>query len=239
LYANLAAAYFVLGSTDHGIFLLLEAADEDYKTARVPPNNSYALTDMLRGYFVDPVLAYAVRVAQRVEPKITSAELEALYLSLGDRGYVFLAYLGAFRQSVDHQANLIAEYNYWQMFSALRNLSAVFEVEIKTRAGLHSLSTSIRHLYEAKPWWVDYKTAKNNVGEIPNSTIPSESRLTQALLLAPATDEQRFWKSLLIAFITRNYTVHQMDLANILPVPSLELVLGHILHAMATASRYM
>jgi len=50
LYANLAAGHFILGNNDEGIFALLQAADEDYQTAQVPPNNSYALIGMLPVY---------------------------------------------------------------------------------------------------------------------------------------------------------------------------------------------
>jgi hypothetical protein len=239
LHANTAAACAAQGNIDQAVIELLKAAQDDVETYGVEKGDSFAITNLLQDYFCIPVRNEALRVVQTVNPAPTIADVESLCRFLGDREYAFLAYV---RLAVVHEeANqeFPNEFSQLQIFSALRSLSSLLEVELKTIAG--SMETTffptIKTLYE-DGWWQDFDNKRRVIGATHGSTRPVDDQLRDAIAINPTDDDSRFWKSLLIAYIIRNYTTHQLETQCALVQSYSQEALGHILHVMMTASRH-
>jgi hypothetical protein len=235
LFVKLGAVYFTQGHYDHGVFYFLEAARNDALVSGNSPNQSYALTHLMPKIVEESVLEKTLEAVQALIPQITQADVDSWYTSLGTRRYTYLAYM---RQMLDNRHFLFMhahEYNYWQIFSALRNLSALFEVEIKLLAHKDSLFSALEELYNRETWWPLFMTKKRDVGEYQGSTTPCDTRLRQTFAIPTSTPATKFWKSLLITYITRNYTIHEMENPNALIREELDQVLVSILYTIIAA----
>jgi|AntAceMinimDraft_16_1070373.scaffolds.fasta_scaffold02544_4 hypothetical protein len=246
LYVNTAGACAAQGKLDQAVVELLKAAQDDVKTYKVAADDSYAITGLLQDYFGNPVRQKALKTAQRVNPALTLTDME----DLGDRleiwEYSFLAYthLALVYEAANQQ--FPNKFSQLQIFSALRSLSALLEMELKKLSGTDkTLFHAITALYggdkkKRKAWWHAFEYTKNNKGKaIKDSPRLPNDQLRDAIAICPTDDDSRFWKSLLIAYIVRNYTIHQLETECALIQDYSDEVLGHILHVMTTAPRHM
>ena len=246
LYVNTAGACAAQGKLDQAVVELLKAAQDDVKTYGVATGDSYAITGLLQEYFGNPVRKGALKTVRRVNPALTLADMERLPGLSGNREYAFLAYvhLALVHKATNQQ--FPNEFSQLQIFSALRSLSALLEVELKALSGTDdTLFPVIRALYggdkkKRKAWWPAFEDTKNNkVKATKDSPRSVDDQLRDAIAIRPTDDDSRFWKSLLIAYIVRNYTIHQLETQCALVQDYLDEALGHILHVMTTASRHV
>jgi hypothetical protein len=232
---NLGILHCAQGNIDDGIFYILEAAKDDSLISGNPPDDSYALTHLFRSTVVDPMLANILEATTIIDAHLTQSDVDAWFVSLGDRRYAFLAYMVTLQKNRRLLHQHPHEYNYWQIYSCLRNLATFFEVEMKHLAQQKELYQALRFLYNAKGWWPGFEREKNTLAKITDS----ENRLRQAFSITCATRTDYYCKSLLIAYIARNYTVHEMDAPNGLTLSELDLVLENLLYAMLRAQNFV
>ena len=234
LLVNLGIIYCTQGNIDAGIFYILEAAKDDSIISGNPPDDSYALTHLFRSTVVDPILANILEATTIIDPNLTQSDIDTWFVSLGHRRYALLAYMVVLvnNRRLFHQHP--HEYNYWQIYSCLRNLSALFEVEMKHLARERSLYRALKTLFNSKFWWSTFEYENDVLSAIPDSG----DRLKRAFAMTCITRDDHFRKSLLITYIARNYTVHEMDAPNGLTLPELDQVLENLLHAMITAQSF-
>lgn len=214
IYANIAGAAAAQGNIDEAVVQLFGAAQDDVPTYPIDhPEESFAITGLLEQYFCAPAREDALQAVRTVSPAVSMADLEALGADFGNREYALLAYV---RLSVLHtgaNSNSPNTFSQLQIFSVLRSLSSLLEVHLKTLGGTGlGLYRVAQTLFGQHSWWNNWDAAKQRVGETANSITPVDDRLRDALALTPADDDSRFWKSLLVAYIVRNYTVHQMEI---------------------------
>ncbi|MCC6630084.1 MAG: hypothetical protein IT340_22115 [Chloroflexi bacterium] len=237
LHANIGTVCLLQGRVDEAVVAFLRAADDDVATYGVTRERSFALTDLMREQFSAPVQEELAAITRLVDGGATRADIEGLCGRLGEHGLTLLAYARALLASAAADAEYANEFSQMQVFSALRNLCALLEVELKTIAGAmgDTFGGVVRRLYQGKTWWPAYQQARAAVGEERGSTTPADDRLRAALALAAPDADTRFWKGLLVALIVRNYTAHQMagqsDLVRVHCRPAL----AHILHVLLAA----
>lgn len=240
--ANMAAACAAQGNIDEAVVQLFRAAEDDVPTYPIDqPDESFAITDLLEQYFCAPVRKDALQVVQTIDRAISMPDLHSLGADLGHREYAFLAYV---RLAVLHaRANddFRNIFSQLQIFSALRSLSCLLEVHLKTLAGLpnKTLYPAAKALFDHNTWWGEWDRKRKDVGATKNSTTPVDDRLRSAIALTPTDEDSRFWKSLLVACIARPYTVHQMETECALVQEYPYEALGHILHVMVAAPDHM
>jgi hypothetical protein len=243
LYANLAGIHVAQGDIDRGVVELLKAGLEDTRTYKVALEESYAIKDLLEVYFSGPNRDEVERVVQGINRNVTKNDVESLCKLLRTseriREYAFLAYVRMAVLHEDANREFPNEFSQMQMLSALRNLSSLFEVELKSIPGNigEDLLSAAKALYGRKSWWSSFKSARKSVGAIKGSGKSHDDQLKAALAITSTDDDSRFWNSLLIAYIARNYTIHQMDAQCALVQNFYTEVLGHVLFVMVTAYR--
>jgi len=98
---------------------------------------------------------------------------------------------------------------------------------------------SMEALYGRKRWWEDFQNERKAIEATQNSKRLIDHQLRDAVTMAPADDDSRFWRSLLVAYIVRNYTTHQLEAQCALVKSFSQEALGHILHVMVTASKHV
>lgn len=240
LYANTAAACAAQRNLDQAVVELLKAAQDDMETYKVPKSDSFAIRGLLQEYFGNPVRNAALTIVQKVNPTLTLPDVESLCGFLEVREYAFLAYVHIAWVHEKTTRRFSNEFSELQIFSALRSLSSLLEVELKTIAGnmQATLFPTLKTLYENKCWWQAFDNKRIAIEATRGSSRPVDNQLKDAIAITSTDDDSSFWKSLLIAYIVRNYTTHQMEVQCVL-VQSCSLeALGHILHVMITASRH-
>ncbi len=242
LYANVAGARFAQGIVDAGVVALLKAAQEDTVTYGIPaPKHSYAIQGLLKDYFGDPLRKASLEFGQQVNPSLVITDVEDLCKRLGQHEYAFLAYIHLAVMHMTANQESPNEYSQLQIFSALRSLSSLLEVELKEISGNKNktLFPTIETLFGNKAWWGTFDHNRNQVGAIQKSSIPVDNQLRDAIAIVPTDDHSLFWKSLLVAYILRNYTIHQLETQCALVQTYSQEALGHILHVMITADRHI
>jgi hypothetical protein len=237
LYANIAGACAAQRKIDLVVVELLKAAQDDEQTYRVRPADSFAIKELLQQYFGSPVREAALTVVQQVDSALTIQDVEAMCQFLGDREYAFLAYFYVAWTNEEINRQFQNEFSQLQIFGALRSLSALWEVQLKTITGNPSMTLypTLESLYRLESWWTDFENARGAVGATRNSTSPIDNQLRDAIAIVPANNAANFWKSLLIAYITRNYTTHQLETQCSLIQTYSQQVLGRLLHTMIGA----
>ncbi|MBA7490991.1 hypothetical protein ES702_01535 [subsurface metagenome] len=240
LYANTAAACAAQGNLDQAVIELLRAAHDDERTYGVAKHRSFAITNLLQEHFGNPVRCEAWAMVRTINQTLTLANVESLCEFLGDLKYGFLAYVHLASRHVKVNQQFPNEFSQLQIFSALRSLSCLLEVELKTIANniKPMLFDTMKALYKKKGWWQSFDNTRTAIGATRNSNVPVDDQLRDAIAINPTDDDASFWKSLLIAYIVRNYTTHQMETQCALVRSYSQEVLGHTLHVMITARRH-
>ena len=238
LYANTALACIAQGNYDQGIVELLAAARDDEDTRGVPRSESFAVTDLLENVF-DLTRKSALALAHSIDAGLTLASVKNLKGVLGDiPEYAFLAYARQASTHIETNRDFPNEFSQMQVFSALRNLSCLFEVELKALAGAKekTFHPTMQVLFEDNTtWWTSFENTRKKIGATQNSPRSVDDQLKDAIALSPSDPDMVFWKSLLVTYIVRNYTVHQMETQCALVQIYSEEALGHILHAIIAA----
>jgi len=172
---------------------------------------------------------------------VTASDVESLCQLLGDRAYALLAYVHQAWEHGEVLGEFPNEFSRLQALSALRSLCCLFEVELKTLAGKMDAGMfgTIRALYGQKGWWTSFhNTRVKKVSATSTSKRPVDDQLKDALGTGVQSDEERFWKSLLVAYIVRNYAVHQLDPQCTLINVHYTEALAHVLNAMVSAGKW-
>ena len=234
LFANRAAAWATQGNVDAMTISLLQAADDDVRTYGVQAADSFAITGLLKSYFVDPVRKEALMIAASVNPALTLSDFADLGALLADKELAFLQYVQLALLHIDIQTRYRNLFSDLQILSALRSLSSLLEVELKSLAKKMDLDLgqTITYLFGSKSWWRPFVRQRDRIFRASRAT---DSRLVAALGLVPSDDDASFWKSLIVIHIVRNYTVHQLDTQTTLVQQHARDALGHILHVMLVA----
>jgi tetratricopeptide (TPR) repeat protein len=237
LYASVALACIAQGNFDQGIVELLKAAQDDVETRSIPRRDSYAITGLLEEQ-LDRFRQEALRAAQRIDPALTMTNLAELRSVLGDlREYAFLAYVRLALLHKEANQQFQNEFSQLQMFNALRGLSSLFEVELKIINGNMEgkLLPVITSLYKSKTWWKDFFNGLSAVKGRSKPFRPIDDQIRDSVALKPTDADSRFWKSLIVIYIVRNYTIHQLETYCALIQDHYEEVFQNIMYAMITA----
>ena len=241
LFANTGTACAAQGNFDKAVIELLRAVREDEHTYKVASQDSFAIKDLLQIYFGKPIRNTVLTIAKQVIPSVKIEDIENLSGILGSNEYAFLSY--AYIAVTHEEAKKVFpnDFSHLQILTALRNLSALLEVVLKKFNG--NLDTTffptIQGLFGSKIWWRDFENARIAVGATQKSGTPVDNQLDASINIVPTDDNSLFWKSLLIAYITRNYTAHQMDFSSALIQKYSQEVLGHILSVMIVADAHI
>jgi hypothetical protein len=240
LFANAGTACAAQGDFDKAIIELLKAAKEDEKTYRVDSHNSFAIKGMLEAYFGKPIKDKALLVAQKVNPSIASDNLDALVGNLGTYEYAFLSYVYIAITHEEANTDFPNEFSYLQTLTALRNLSTLLEVSLKTLNGNmeETFHPTLKKLYGAKTWWASFEGQRLSVGATMKSKTSTDIQLKNAIGIITTDDISLFGKSLLVAYIVRNYTAHQMVFSGQLVQSYSHEALAHILNVMVMARNF-
>jgi hypothetical protein len=239
LHFNIAVACAAQGNIDRAVVELWKAAEESARIYEVPRDES--VRELLKKYFSEPATHAALNIVQQINPSITHTDIESLRGLLGTpREYAFLAYIHL--ADTHEKANRLSpnEFSQLQLFSAMRSLSSLLEVELKTISGnmQSTLHPTLETLFKSKHWWNDFEDQRKAVGAVKDSNIPIDDQLSDAISMTPKDSESRFWKSLLVAYIARNYTTHQLEIQSAIVQLYAHETLGHILHVMITAQKH-
>ncbi len=255
LYVNKAVACFAQGNVDQGIIDILKAAQDDIKIYSIATiRDSYAIQTLLPYYFGNRVQEAALTIIQKVNPQLTLRDVQDLCRELGNnqfiRDYVLLAYIELALRHIETNRRTPNEFSQLQVFSTLRSVSAMFEIQLKSmnKGGnpKDTLYPTLKSLYSCKGWWDDntgarqvFEQTRQNIGATEKSTKPIDEVLKDALSITPTDDDSKFWKSLLVAYVVRNYTVHQLETQCALIQSYPEEALGHILNALISAPKFV
>ena len=240
LYANIAGACAAQGNIDQAVIELLKAAEDDKETYGIKKQQSFALTGLLQAYFADPIRDEILNTVQQVNQNIALSDVKSLSTDMGDREYAFLAYARLASMHVTANLQFPNEFSKLQVFSAFRSLSSLLEVELKTINGNlnNFLFPTLRALYGKKGWWQDFEKKRKDVGAVRNSNTPVDDRLRDGMAIVTTDDDSLFWKSLLISYIVRNYTIHQLEIHTNLVQSYSEEAFGHIVHVLIAARKH-
>lgn len=240
-YANVATSCFFQGNVDKAIVFLLRAAEEDTNTFGVDWDDSFAIKTLLEDSFVSPVVDEALKFIIIVNPQSTKQEVHNLLNSFSslDRKWAFLAYTHLAMTHLGPASTFhVNEFSRLQIFSALRSLTSLMEVYFKDLGGIQSEKTlfpTLEQLFQGKHWWNNFDRNRIGVGATRKSNVPVETQITNALSITPSDKISRYWKSLIIAYIIRNYTTHQLNLSGSLIQSHADTCFAHVLHVMIEA----
>lgn len=245
LYANIALTRASQGNFDQAVIGLLQAAQDDVETRGVVTVDSYAMTDLLKEE-LDPIRETALNLAREVNPTLDLADVRETADLLGTvREYAFLAYVRVAALHLDANERFPNDFSQMQLFSALRSLSSLFEVQLKTITGDQedTLFQAIEKLYggskaRRKQWWDIFNDKRLTIRGREEPYRSANEQLKEAVDL-PLDDDSRFWRSLVIAYIVRNYTVHQLQTKCALIQRYSREALRNVLHAMLTAAEHV
>jgi len=241
-YANLGTARALLGDVDRACIAFWRAAEEDQLTNGTDPKKSFAISEMFESSFGNPAREFAWEAAKSVNFRVVADEIKTLSDSLGPSKYAFLAYLHVGRIHETEAHGLESDFSYLQKLNVIRSLSVILETEIRKVCGTtkESILKSLeRHALAGKIiWYNDFDARRVAVGATLQSTTPVDDQLKAALSTTVTCDDQRFWRSVLIGYIARNFSAHQMDITPSFLRTSFKLVVGHIVNAMIYAQNY-
>jgi len=233
-YANKGVACALQGNLDQAVVEFLRASEEDKLAYGSAKERSFALVTLLPEYFVSPLQKEILVLAQHINPNLTVADIERLIRFLGSRSYAFIAYIKTYH--THHEALQVSDnlFSKLQILSSFRNLCALLEIELKIKASTTEgeLLAIITQLYKNETWWKAFIHAKDLIKgtrKVPRS-VNDELRDSFSVL-APDEDTM-FWKSLLIGYITRNHTIHQMDTTTHLVTHYSQQIMAHLMYAM-------
>jgi hypothetical protein len=241
LYANIAGACAAQGNIDQAVIELLRAAEDDVHTYGVIKSDSFALTGLLEAYFARPVKVEALKIVQTINSTITETDISNLSKNFGDQEYAFLAYLRLGIVHIESNQAFANEYSNLQLFSSLRNLSSLLEILLKTLTGqMHNtLFPTLRILYGMKPWWSTFEATRIAIGAGQNQAVLVDDQLKNAIAIPASDDLTNFWKGLIITYIVRNFTIHNLEPKSDLITVYPKQVLGYILNTMMYSKTYM
>lgn len=244
LYANIAASCFFQGNVDRAIIYLLKAAESDIVTFENVnnPADSFAITGLLKDYFISPTVAEILNFIALIDPNTTKQDVENLLHSFNssDRKFAFLAYTYLAMSHRGVISNFSNEFSLLQIFSALRSLASFMEVHFKDLTGVQPLPTTlfpaIEQLFMGKSWWNAFNNKRLH---IKNNYASIDDRLNQAFnVTMNNNDSRRYWRSLLVAYFVRNHTVHKLDITGSWIQSHADECFAHILYAMIKADRF-
>lgn len=207
-----------------------------------PTDQSFALLEMFDHSFGKPAREFALEAAKNVNFRVISNEIAQLSDSLATSKYAFLAYLHIGRSHETEAQELESDFSYLQKLNVIRSLSILLEGEIRKVCGTRKesiLKSLEKHPDPIKiPWFKAFDDQRRNVGAINNTTKSADDQLREAMATTATTEDERFWRSLLVGYIVRNYSAHQMDITPTFLRSSFKIVVGHIVNAMIHAPSY-
>jgi hypothetical protein len=240
LYYNAAAACYAQDAYDEMVYYSLKGTNEEdkYGPMNLPSRSAQAneaLFESLRGY------AYAK--ARSINPNLDVNDMLILASMLGkNREIVLLGYLQIARKNFIFLQSLDNEFSRLQVFAALRNIACLFEVELKALASQAegSLFRIMEKLYGKKLWWCRFENVKNTHVQAKRESLKtSDEQLATALALKASDPESLFWQGLIVGYIVRNFTAHNLDASSDLAGVHFDHTLGHLLNVMLTCKTYL
>lgn len=240
LLANRAAAWAQMGRYDLAAVDLLHAAHEDVDTSGGDESGSFARTHLLQLYFGEPARKAACDLAQRVDTSLALSDIENLCSSLGEQQYALWAYVRAAVTHIAANREFPNPYSQLEIWGALRGLSSLMELRLKmmTENIGATLLPTLEQLYQGASWWASFDRERSNIGATKNHRVSHEKQFQQAEDMNAPDDTSSFWRSLLIAYVVRNYTVHNMDDNGGFVQQHAEDAFGHTLRVMILAPQY-
>jgi len=240
--ANLGACLALLGDVDRACIAFWRAAKDDELTTQTLPQNSFAIREMFDHYFGKPARQFAWKATNRVNFRVAPEQIEDLSRSLGTNEYAFVLYLHVGKTYQEEAADFESDFSYLQKLNVIRSLSVVLESELRNMWGISSgtmRQVLVQHHESGSlPWFPDFDRRRVDIGATLSSVTPVDDQLRGALGTTVITDEERFWRSILVAYVVRNYSAHQTDISPNFLRGDFETVIGHIVDAMVHAPNY-
>lgn len=240
LFANTAGACAAQGNIDKALVELLRAAQDDVESYGADFDDSFAITDLLQEYFGAPVRAEALQLIHTINTDVALVDIENLKNYIQNREYAFLAYTHLALLHNNINAEFANEFSQLQIFSSLRSLCSLFEVVLKSLGGnmQDTFFPAMQSIYGNKSWWRDFDNTRQKIGAVRKTKRPIDDQLTDAISLKSSDAASRFWKSMLVAYIVRNYTTHQLEVNTALVQKYPQETLAHILHALVVGPNH-
>ena len=104
---------------------------------------------------------------------------------------------------------------------------------------LPDLFSCIAYLYKRTSWWKNFCKRKVQAEGKQPPKRSLDDQLQTAIGTRASSPESLYWKSLLVAYVLRNYTTHIMEIQAPLVQTYSEQALSNVLHAMVMAKRYL
>lgn len=241
-YRNMAALCAQMGDIDRAAVYFMWGAREDNSS---PEEDAFYVTNGGTNAWIEfvrnPEINAGMALLTAVEPEATRQLLDEGIQALDLNAFAFIAYLHSLRRHIGflEEFRTVAPsspaFSHLQIISGFRNLTALLEIRLRQVIGSTALFHDLLQAGYQKNLavWARFEEEKRNSGMSSKSTIPYPTRLRYALspFSDPASHKERFAQSLLVAYIVRNYSTHDMDTDGPLVEPShARTILGHILN---------
>lgn len=240
--ANLGACLALTGDIDRACIAFWRAAQEDELTSNTLPENSFAIREMFDHYFGRQAREFAWTAANRVNFRVDLEQVEHLSRSLGTNEYAFVLYLHVGKTYEEEAADFESDFSYLQKLNVIRSLSVVLESELRNIWGIPSgtlREVLVEHHRSGRlSWFPHFDRRRVEVGATRSSVTPVDDQLREALATTVISDDERFWRNVLVAYIVRNYSAHQTDISPNFLRTDFVTVVGHVVNAMVHAPNY-
>ena len=243
LYANLATAYWLQGNIDLAVIQLLKAAQEDVQTAGVQQQASYAVVGLYQKYVAEDGYKVILTEIMKFDPSLTIDAVKSFCKTMYEREYALHAYVHLAKTHMSAIQESGSVYSRLQLFSALRNLAVLLEVEFKASSGILSgkLDEVIVQRYGTEPgkrvWWQKYAATCSRLNNKAKG-LSDDQKIRRALAIKTTPGSSAFWKGMLISYLTRYYTSHHLETQTSVISEHPGDILSAILHTLVTASNY-
>lgn len=249
LYANRGVGWAFQENLDDAVVDFLRADHEDTNTSGTQPGTSFAVSTLVEEYVAKRARAFAWGAGARIAPQLLLEDVDHLCKNrLGDNAYSF--YGGVLRLQKHWgivQGGFPNFFSRLQLLNSLRDLAVLLEVELKrlahaapgvTLCPKDTLLPTIEKLYANSIWSAFDDKRRNEVKATKKSAISEDDQLDRASALPEETGTDQFLKNLLICYVIRNYTAHNMDAASTLAEERSYELLGRIAYVMTVAPNH-
>jgi hypothetical protein len=240
-YANQGAARALMGDMAGAFDLFERAAAEDKKSSGTDREKTFAMTTMFDSYVGDYGLDFAVKTASSVDGRIGLPEIKVLCDRLGNERPYFLTVLHEARLSEKTdtskiQKSVLAS----ERLNILRRLGILLEAETRNLYGVDEGSILIvfQNHKGRGTWFDDFDNRRKAIKATKNNPAPVEDQMKDALSTPTSSDEEKFWQSLLVGYVIRNYTAHQTEVDDYLAIQHFKEGVGHVVNALYWLPNY-
>ena len=241
-YANAGLARAHMGDMRGALALFELAAVEDAESYGTDRDKSFAMTTMFDSYLGETGRDFAWKTASSIDGRIGLPEIKALCDRLGNERPYFLTVLHEARlcEQTD-TSKILKSVLASERLNILRRLGILLEAETRNLYGVDEGSIFIvfrNHHGGRGTWFDDFDNRRKAIRATKNNPAPVEDQMKDALSTPASSDEEKFWRSLLVGYVIRNYTAHQTEVDDYLAIQHFKEGVGHVVNALYWLPNY-